>query len=83
MLHRKIRQLYQHVIGTGVLAGLMLEMGMFHLLKSSQMNLKLFQFPPFAPQDSITIPNLLHRPGLSLGLFIYVIHRSEMWAPPR
>ena len=57
MLHRKICQLYQHVIGTGVLAGLMLEMGMFHLLKSSQMNLKLFQFPPFAPQDSITTPS--------------------------
>ena len=95
MLHRKIRQLYQHVIGTGVLAGLLLEMGMFHLLKSSQMNLKLFQFPPFAPQDSITILNLLQHPVMLLNPFIYVINGPEihvgasapasffLWVPPR
>ena len=46
-------------------------MGIHSLIKSSPINLKLFQFPPFAPQDSITILNLLHHPGLSLSRFIY------------
>mmetsp|Transcript_2049 Transcript_2049/g.3451 ORF Transcript_2049/g.3451 Transcript_2049/m.3451 type:complete len:103 (-) Transcript_2049:105-413(-) len=44
-------------------------MGIHSLIKSSPINLKLFQFPPFAPQDSITILNLLHHPGLSLSRF--------------
>mmetsp|Transcript_9151 Transcript_9151/g.25755 ORF Transcript_9151/g.25755 Transcript_9151/m.25755 type:complete len:108 (+) Transcript_9151:134-457(+) len=66
-----------------------------YLIKSSPINLKLFQFPPFAPQDSITILNLLQHPVMLLNPFIYVINGPEihvgasapasffLWVPPR